>query len=316
MKKYGLFILFLTIIMILTNIFTINALAVEEKIVDIPEVDVLERGWQSSCKEQKDGIYLYTDYSTTTESKLYFNEKVGSTIYYKSNKNTSWKKYDKVKGITVKNKDTVYAYTKSGNRKSDIITIKVKLKVYLSTNYYTCDIEKGSSPYLALYGYKTQGAKIYYTKNGKKPTIKSKEITKADIIYVPESGVIRLLVKQDGLEDSYYYFKYYMSASNAYAKKAGLLEEGNVYGTNNEYALLGKVSGTAGKLYYTLDGTKPTKSSAKLTSNFIKLRKTTTVNFLFVDYDGKSYYFKQHYIFNKNADNFAGTHFSGNTFLW
>ena len=106
----------------------------------------------------------------------------------------------------------------------------------------------------------TEGAKIYYTKDGSNPTVSSSEYTTA--ISVTEAVTLKAIAVKDGMNDSVVASVSY-TIKGTVATPAFSVESGAV-NSGTEVTITCATEGA--KIYYTKDGSEPTVSSSEYTT--------------------------------------------------
>lgn len=228
-----------------------------------------------------------------------------SKIYARKKGTKTWKEVT-YSSIPAKPGDTWYLYRELADRRSDTLTVKVRLMQMLVDNVKTTALTKSF-----IYEVKDfEGSTVYYTTNGKKPTTKSKKLTEKGIL-IDKDCTLRLLIKKKGYANNYYYYQFTIDKSNAYAEKAKLLNKADTY---NSYGVgLNRSYGAKGHLYYTTDGSIPTTKSEEIvysTGYGKMITKTMNIHFLYVDTKGKQYMFAQRYVIS-DAGNATSSDFNG-----
>lgn len=208
--------------------------------------------------------------------------------------------------IPAKLGDTWYLYRELADRRSDTLTVKVRRIQMLADNVETTALTKSF-----IYRIKDfEGSTVYYTTNGKKPTKKSKKLTDKGIL-IDKDCKLRILITKNGYANNYYYYQFAVGKSNGYAEEAKLLNKANTY---NSYGVgLNRSYDAKGHLYYTTDGSIPTTKSAEILYSAgygIMITKTTNVNFLYIDHNGKQHMFAQRYVISE-ASNAMSSGFNG-----
>lgn len=134
---------------------------------------------------------------------------------------------------------------------------------------------------------KTSGAKIYTSVNGASYKLTTKAIT------LSKNSTVKAYAVKDGVKSAVVTYKYNLSP-----KVTVSLKEGS-YDAAQKVYLKTSVSGV--KFYYTLDGSKPTTSSARYTEDGITIAKTATLRVLAVKSNWKSRIINKSYIITAPA---------------
>lgn len=163
------------------------------------------------------------------------------------------------------------------------------------------------------------GAKYYYTTNGKKPTTKSKQAniinelssTSHNKFTFKKSCTFRMLITCPGYEDTYITIP--IGISKEYANSLLWLnkdEDVDAYVTaaTGVYNRPQSVEFCRGydrtyEFYYTTDGSKPTTKSATIRNcvGYVDIDKTCTLRVLTIDKDGNKQYSRFKYIIDRNS---------------
>lgn len=115
------------------------------------------------------------------------------------------------------------------------------------------------------------GAKIYYTTDGSKPTTKSKKYTKT--FTISKDTTVKAIAVKDGKKSKVFTEKYTFKVAEAAAKAEINVKDGKV-----RYKVKLTPMDDKTTMYYTTDGSKPTKKSKKYTKTlYLGLDKTLTV---------------------------------------
>lgn len=115
------------------------------------------------------------------------------------------------------------------------------------------------------------GAKIYYTTNGSKPTTKSKKYTKT--FTISKDTTVKAIAVKDGEKSKVFTEKYTFKVAEAAAQAEINVKDGKV-----RYKVKLTPMDDKTTMYYTTDGSKPTKKSKKYTKTlYLGLDKTLTV---------------------------------------
>lgn len=139
----------------------------------------------------------------------------------------------------------------------------------------------------------TKGATIYYSINGSK----YKKYTGS--IVLTKNTVIKIYAAKGGKKSKIATYKYYLYPRVTISPESGKYTEPQVV------KLSSSVSGV--RYYYTLDGTKPTTSSARYSADGIKISDTSELRILAVKKDWKNRYITKDYtINNKDSSDSPG----------
>ena len=115
------------------------------------------------------------------------------------------------------------------------------------------------------------GAKIYYTTDGSKPTTKSKKYTKT--FTISKDTTVKAIAVKDGKKSKVFTEKYTFKVADAAAQAEINVKDGKV-----RYKVKLTPMDDKTTMYYTTDGSKPTKKSKKYTKTlYLGLDKTLTV---------------------------------------
>lgn len=115
------------------------------------------------------------------------------------------------------------------------------------------------------------GAKIYYTTDGSKPTTKSKKYTKA--FTISRDTTVKAISVKNGEKSKVFTEKYTFKVANPGVKAEINVKNGKVRYKVTLYPMDDKTT-----MYYTTDGSKPTKKSKKYTKTlYLGLDKTLRV---------------------------------------
>lgn len=150
----------------------------------------------------------------------------------------------------------------------------------LSANPSGGSVESGTKVYLtaSANGSTVSGADIYYTANGSTPSKNSTKYTSSGIT-INTATTIKAIAYKDGYETSDVGSWNYTIASKPKLVISASPTSGNVESGTIVY-LTASADGSAiasADIYYTLNGTTPTKSSMKYTSSGITINSATTI---------------------------------------
>ena len=106
------------------------------------------------------------------------------------------------------------------------------------------------------------GAKIYYTTDGSKPTTKSKRYTKA--LNISKTTTLKAIAVKNGKKTKVYTQKYTLKVLAPYYKTIQLVAKNGEL----KYKITLDPMDSKTTMYYTTDGSKPTKKSKKYTKTF------------------------------------------------
>ncbi len=121
----------------------------------------------------------------------------GATIYYSLN-GAGYKKASSGAKVKLTKNSTLKTYAAKGGTKSSVVTYNYKLKPKLSFS-----ISGSGSGKKVKISTKTSGVTIYYTTDGSKPTIESREYTSSGITLTKTCRVKALAVKSGWTEATY-----------------------------------------------------------------------------------------------------------------
>ena len=213
----------------------------------------------------------------------------GADVYYTTDGTTPSKystKYYSSSGIAINYSCTLKAIAyKDGYETSNVLsvtyTIKSTSKLVLSASPSGGSVSSGTRVYLAVSadGYTVSGADVYYTTDG---TLPSKYSTK----YYPSSGItiynsctVQAIAYKDGYETSNVLSVSYTVKSTPKLLLSASPSGGSVSSGTKVYLTV-KANGSTvsgADIYYTTDGTTPSRSKTKYTSSGITIVSACTL---------------------------------------
>lgn len=127
-------------------------------------------------------------------------------------------------------------------------------------NYVDFGTKAGTYPWVNLELKAEEGAKIYYTTDGSKPTTKSKRYKEP--IYIGKTTTVKAIAVKKGVKSKVYTAKYTIKAATPFIYTEIVAKNGKL-----KYKVTLDLHEDT-KTYYTTDGSKPTKKSKKYTKTF------------------------------------------------
>ena len=211
---------------------------------------------------------------------------VSADIYYTTNGTTPTKNSTKYSssGITINEACTLKAIAyKDGYETSDVLTetytTKSNPKLTLSASPSGGSVKSGTIVYLTTSadGSTVSGADIYYTLNGTTPTKNSTKYTSSGIT-ISSACTLKAIAYKDGYETSNVLTEAYTIKSNPKLTLSANPSGGEV-ASGTKVTLTAKANGStvSADIYYTLNGTTPTKNSTKYTSSGITISSACTL---------------------------------------
>ena len=213
----------------------------------------------------------------------------GCDIYYTLNGSTPTKSSTKYtsSGITINSACTLKAIVyKSGYSDSDVLTEKytikedTKPKLILSASPSSGQVSAGTKVTLTVKanGSTVSGCDIYYTLNGSTPTKSSTKYTSAGVT-ISSNCTLKAIAYKDGYETSNVLTESYTIPTPKKLTLAASPSSGQV-ASGTKVTLTAKADGSTVSgcdIYYTTNGSTPTKSSTKYTSSGITISSNCTL---------------------------------------
>lgn len=205
----------------------------------------------------------------------------GCDIYYTLNGSTPSKSSTRYNsGITIESDCTLKAIAyKDGYKTSDVLTVKYTVvDITLTADPAGGNVTKGTVVH--LYSNKSN-ASIRYTLNGSTPTLGDPIYKPAEGIVINKSCTLKATAKINGKNNSIIstpVMEWKFTISSGKLVLAATLSGGQV-SKGSVVKLETKAGGTtvSADIYYTLNGTTPTKSSTKYTSSGITINSDCTL---------------------------------------
>lgn len=240
--------------------------------------------------------------------------------YFKATEETAWHLFKNYVKITKPgNYQVKYTWHEDGVLQQEIINFTVHKWVDIEPVYFGNLVSTSKVTLTFNAENVPDGAKYYYTTNGKKPTTKSKQAniinelssTPDNKFTFKKSCTFRMLITCPGYEDTYVTIP--IGISKEYANSLLWLDKDDdvdayvtaATGVYNRPICVEfcRGYGRPYKFYYTTDGSKPTTKSATITNycGYVTIDKTCTLRVLTIDKDGNKQYSRFKYIIDRNS---------------